>query len=193
MTILNKLAKYVAVFILSQYLMSCAYMLNEKTVEVAINSSPSGADIIINGRNYGQTPRTIRIEPSDHVVHLKKAGYGNATIKLETWQTLRSDKAEGRRCLADTLGTMFVLPAFSYWSIYCRDFKQKEYTVTLPYSGPSGSVPNGYYQRQNQNRYYDSSSIRRGSSYNQHNILGGGEYYENREYTDDSFNNPGSF
>ncbi len=141
-------------------LSSCAFLMNSKNVDVAINSNPSGADIIIDGRNYGKTPANLNLEPKNYNVILTKEGYGSAQLKLETWQAIRKKESEGGRCIADALGTMLVLPALSYWSVYCRDFKEAEYSVNIPYLGAASSQQNngGYpspslQQRQQQPNY----------------------------------------
>jgi len=114
---------------------SCAYFFNDKEVDVSINSNPSGADIFIEGKNYGKTPATIHIIPKSYNVSLVKEGHGSTQFQMEWWQAIREKEGEGGRCLADALGTMLVLPAFSFASVYCREFKQKEYFVDIPYLG----------------------------------------------------------
>lgn len=116
-------------------LSSCAYVFNSKTVDVAINSNPSGADVMIDGKNYGRTPITINLEPKDYTVILTKEGYGSAQLKLESWQSIRRKSGEGGRCVADAIGSMLVVPMLSLWSVYCRDFKEPEYSVNIPYLG----------------------------------------------------------
>lgn len=115
---------------------SCAMMFNSKEVEVAINSNPSGAYIYIDGQNYGKTPATLYIEPKNYQVTLSKPGYGSTQIQLDTWQAIRRKQGDGSRCVADLLGSMLVVPFYSVmWSVYCRDFKQPEYSGTIPYLG----------------------------------------------------------
>lgn len=145
---------------------SCAMMFNEKNVDVTINSNPQGADIFIEGFNYGQTPKTINIAPKDYNVVLSKEGYGKAEIQLESWVAVRRNKAEGKRCLADAVGTMLLIPYYSfYWSGKCLDFKQGEYMANIPYtakqetSNPANSRSNydsyDHYNHYNQrNNYY---------------------------------------
>ncbi len=131
-------------------LASCAFMFNEKTVDVSFASNPQGADIIIDGRNYGKTPATIKLEPKNYVAILNKEGYGSTQVALESWQAIRTKKGDGGRCLADAMGTILVLPVFSYWSVYCRDFKQPEYFVNIPRqhsdvgNGNSNQTPSSY-------------------------------------------------
>lgn len=121
--------------------------MNKKTVEVTIDSNPQGADIYVEGKSYGRTPAVISLEPKTTTVSLVKAGYGSGQMQLESWQAIRTSPGEGGRCLADAIGTMFILPALSYWSIYCRDFKQPRYSINIPYQGPiagGSSYNNGY-------------------------------------------------
>ena len=120
---------------------SCAYMGNSKTVDVSIASNPQGADVFIEGKNYGKTPLTINIEPKGYVVTITKEGHGSAILNLEAWQAIREgdkNKGDGGRCIADIIGTVLFLPYLSYQSVYCRDFKQKEYFVNIPYIGAEG-------------------------------------------------------
>lgn len=123
---------------------SCAFLFNKKEVDLSISSNPPGANIIIDGRNYGQTPKIINIIPKNYDVSLRIPGYGSTNVKLQTWQAIREKKGEGGRCLADALGTMILLPMLSYWSVYCRDFKQKDYLITIPQneSGQGRIIPN---------------------------------------------------
>ncbi len=114
---------------------SCAMIFNEKTVDVSINSNPPGATIFIEGRSYGKTPATLNLEPKKYSVLLAKEGYGSTQLQLDYWVTLRNGK-----CMADVLGTMLVIPYYSYyWSGKCNDFKQKDYFVTIPRTGGVGA------------------------------------------------------
>jgi hypothetical protein len=115
---------------------SCAMIFNEKNVDVSIDSNPSGADIFIEGRNYGKTPRTLNIEPKNYMVVLTKEGYGSTQLQLESWVTARNGK-----CMADALGAMFIVPLYSmYWSGYCNDFKEKDHFVNIPRNASSMSA-----------------------------------------------------
>lgn len=152
---------------------SCAYLFNEKNVDVSINSSPAGADIFIEGRNYGKTPALLNLEPKSYSVVLSKEGYGSTQLKLESWQAIREKDGEGGRCLADAFGTMLVLPALSYWSVYCREFKQKEYFVNIPRnsanSGTRGNSMMGLGQNPSDmiNYYYNQDMMRYGGNSSQ--------------------------
>lgn len=115
---------------------SCAFF-NSKTVDVDIASNPQGADIFIEGRNYGKTPATINIEPKPYTVVLTKEGYGATNLKLETWGAIRtnidgSSTGDGKRCLLDMMSLIF---SFNAYTSKCADFKQKQYLVNIPYLG----------------------------------------------------------
>jgi len=130
--------KIIAVASVLILLNSCAFLFNDKNVEVSINSNPQGADIIIEGRSYGRTPAVISIEPKNYVATLTKEGYGSAQLNLQSWQAIRTKSGDGGRCVADALGAMLVVPAFSFLSVYCRDFKQPAYSAEIPYQGVVG-------------------------------------------------------
>ncbi len=117
---------------------SCAAMFNDKQAEVSINSNPSGADIFIEGKNYGKTPATLHIEAKNQTVVLTKEGYGSAQLNLETWYTAKNGK-----CLADAMGMILVIPAYSFISGKCSEFKEKEYFVNIPNAGGAG-IRGGY-------------------------------------------------
>lgn len=152
------------ILLLSLYFVSsCALAFNKKTVDVKINSTPAGADVVIDGRNYGRTPITINIEPKNYTAVITREGYGSAQIKLEAWQAIRRKDGEGGRCLADAVGTMLIIPAFSFMSVYCRDFKEEEYSVTIPYVGGGFSVQPQGFMGQQRNPYYQQPY------YNQYN------------------------
>lgn len=53
-------------------------------VTVEISSTPSGADIELDGSFVGDTPSSVGMSPGDHVVKLTKSGYGKWERKLKT-------------------------------------------------------------------------------------------------------------
>lgn len=123
-----KFLRQIALIALLSFASSCAMIFNEKEVPLSINSNPSGADIFIDGQNFGKTPATIMIEPKNYTVTLNKEGYGSAQFQLESWATMRNGK-----CVADAMGTMLVIPLYSLvLSGKCDDFKQKEHFVNIP-------------------------------------------------------------
>lgn len=131
-----KTFRFLALFLLASAASSCAFF-NSKTVDLAINSNPPGADIFIEGRSYGVTPTVIKIEPKKYIVTLTKEGYGSAVFNTETWGTIRTDvngesNADGKRCLLDTVSVIFF---FNVFTQNCADFKQKEYFINIPRTG----------------------------------------------------------
>lgn len=58
-------------------LSSCATLFTGTTQKISITSEPSGADVVINGVNKGQTPVSVDIkkELSGQPIELKKDGY----------------------------------------------------------------------------------------------------------------------
>ncbi len=147
MKIICRIFCFLALFLAS----SCAFFANSKTASVSINSNPQGADILIDGVNYGKTPAVINLQPKSYTVILSKNGYGTGQVNLEYWYAIRPG-ADGKRCLADALGTMLILPAISYWSSYCRMFKQDEYFANLTFMG------RGYGNNANYNRPINNPS-----------------------------------
>lgn len=141
---------------------SCAMIFNDKEVDVFIDSNPQGANVFIDGKNYGKTPLNLRIEPKNYTLTLTKDGYGSTQLQMEKYTALRNGK-----CLADAMGTMFVIPYYSYyWSGYCDDFKEKRYFGAIQPQGKNyGSMNNnnssmmgwGKSPEQVINYYYDGS------------------------------------
>lgn len=126
-----KLFRVLSLFALLAASSSCALMMNDKNDQVSINSNPSGADIFIEGRNYGQTPATINIEAKNSTVVLTKEGYGSTQLQLEAWAAIKNGA-----CSADMLGAIFLVPLYSFqYSGHCNEFKEKQYFVTIPRTG----------------------------------------------------------
>lgn len=140
-----KLLRLSVLFALLNLISSCAFF-NGKTVDLAINSNPPGADVFIEGRNYGRTPTVINVEPRKYIVTLTKEGFGSAVFNTETWGTIRTDvngntTADGNRCLLDTVSVLFF---FNVFTEKCADFKQKEYFINIPRVGAAtGQIDNG--------------------------------------------------
>lgn len=128
-----KLARSLALVAILSFASSCALMFNDKQAEVTINSTPPGADIFIEGKNYGKTPATLKLEAKNQTAVISKEGYGSAQLQLETWYTVKNGK-----CLADSMGTMLIIPIFSFTSGKCSEFKEKEYMVNIPNTGGIG-------------------------------------------------------
>lgn len=120
---------------------SCSLM-NNTNVTVPINSNPPGADVYIDGKFFGQTPVFANLDPSnDYSATVSKPGYGSTNVSLETWYSVRDGRgAESTRCILDAFGTMLVVPAFGFFSVHCRDFKQTDYFVNLSSNAGNPSI-----------------------------------------------------
>ena len=44
---------------------------------ISVKSDPDGAEISIDGKFVGNTPSTLRLQPGDHSISIKKSGFGN--------------------------------------------------------------------------------------------------------------------
>ena len=65
-----------SIILLSFLLTSCATLINGKTQEVVINSSPAGADVTINNEYVGITPLDAKVvRKYDFDIILTKDGY----------------------------------------------------------------------------------------------------------------------
>jgi hypothetical protein len=54
-----------------------------KDAEIAVASTPAGADIELDGTFVGSTPSTIGVTAGDHTITLKKAGFKTWDRKLK--------------------------------------------------------------------------------------------------------------
>jgi hypothetical protein len=120
-------------FILIAILISSCAMMNEDFVHVPIKSNPSGANVYLGGKYYGTTPMQLKLIPDkNYKATLVKKGYGSSNLLLETWPSVRGGRgADTTRCVLDALGIMLIIPAASFFSVHCRDFKKREYLVNI--------------------------------------------------------------
>lgn len=66
-------------------LTGCASIINGTSQSVTFNSTPSGADVFIDGINMGKTPVTLKLKKNSYdTVMIKKKGYEAQTRPLET-------------------------------------------------------------------------------------------------------------
>jgi hypothetical protein len=146
-----KLFRTFSLFVLLAASSSCALMMNDKNDQVAINSSPAGADIFIDGKHHGQTPANLNIEAKNSTVVITKEGYGSTQLQLEAWATMKNGA-----CSADAMTAILPWSLYSaFWSGRCNEFKEKEYFVTIPRTGVSptrNSNIGGGYGQQGQGR-----------------------------------------
>ena len=123
------------------YLSSCSFF-NKKTVELGIDSFPSGAEIYINDQYKGETPTIINIPPKENFITLNKKGYGTASFKTPIFFGAIRTKADGSinadgvRCLLDMTSVIF---SFHAYTGRCADFKEKQYKINIPNNYSSNS------------------------------------------------------
>jgi hypothetical protein len=176
-----KLLPVIALFVVN----SCSFA-NKSTVTVPISSNPPGATIVIDGKNYGQTPAFVELKPSkNYKATISKPGYGSANIDMDTWYSLRDGKgADGGRCMAD-VGS-FVLPYFIvllFAPEKCGSFKQEDYFVDLAGGKPIMPENNFEYQNNNQNQSPGQSYGQPSGGYNE-------SYYSNQpQYQNNGYQN----
>jgi hypothetical protein len=61
----------------------CATLFKGGIADVDIDSDPTGAELTIDGENYGETPTTVDLNSNeDHVFEFRKDGYEPATYVL---------------------------------------------------------------------------------------------------------------
>lgn len=77
--------KRITLLITAMLLSGCAGVFKGTTQVVTFNSNPSGADVIIDGNNMGQTPLSVKLKKNKYKnVLIKKNGYKNITHPLDT-------------------------------------------------------------------------------------------------------------
>jgi hypothetical protein len=67
------------------------------TTEVYVTSSPSGAEIFVDGVYVGSTPSSIGMKPGDHVILVKKSGFAGWTRSISVTSGKVSVTAELQR------------------------------------------------------------------------------------------------
>ncbi|MFW6201466.1 MAG: PEGA domain-containing protein [Gemmatimonadota bacterium] len=62
---------------------ACGALFNSGPAQVAVNSTPGGADIFVDGQRMGQTPMILELTKSDnHTVELRREGYRPLSFNL---------------------------------------------------------------------------------------------------------------
>jgi hypothetical protein len=144
-------------------LSSCSFF-NKKTVELAIDSSPRGAEIYINDQYKGETPTIINIPPQENFVTLNKRGYGTASFKTPIFMGSIRTKADGSinadgvRCLLDMASVIF---SFHAYTGKCADFKEKQHKINIPNNYSSNSFyqsDHGYGSTKNYDDNYQTQN-----------------------------------
>src|SRR6266404_2984132 len=54
----------------------------EEQAKVVIHSTPTGADVILDGKPAGATPLTVVVSAGEHKIELKREGYKPATAEI---------------------------------------------------------------------------------------------------------------
>ncbi|WP_114417291.1 PEGA domain-containing protein [Marinospirillum perlucidum] len=79
-----KTIKFTSLLFLVGLLSACATILGGSQEKVTFNSTPTGAEIYINGEYRGATPLTINLEKKVYTVEVKKEGYITQEIRTTT-------------------------------------------------------------------------------------------------------------
>ncbi len=81
---MKKLIKSVALFVFIISLTGCATILKQKSVDVAVNTDPEGANVFINGNRVGRTPVTLNLSHKRPVVLVfRKDGYEEMSHRID--------------------------------------------------------------------------------------------------------------
>ncbi len=69
-------------------LQGCAIMARGTNQEIPVTSHPGGAKIIVNGKNVGVTPLSLKLaKKKDHLIRIEKAGYVPLEIRAPSQRT----------------------------------------------------------------------------------------------------------
>lgn len=80
---MSKVHIAVLALLLATTLSSCATVINGTHQRVPISSSPTGAEVDIDGYYVGSTPTTVSITRKDsHLITLTKQGYEESVVRL---------------------------------------------------------------------------------------------------------------
>ena len=129
------------------FLSSCA-IFNSKKREILIESTPNGADIIIDNKKYGITPALINVKLKKQNVILRKSDVGESSFLLEIDKNKTPTLVNGKTTFGGIVcttvpvgGTPIVfLVSFVFKGIdlsiahftnQCADFKTKKYNITI--------------------------------------------------------------
>ncbi|TKB45601.1 PEGA domain-containing protein [Thalassotalea mangrovi] len=79
------LKKIVSALVVLTALSGCASIVDGSTQQVTIQSTPAGAEVLINGVSQGVTPLTIDVKRADNTsLTVRKEGYTDQTITMTT-------------------------------------------------------------------------------------------------------------
>ena len=109
---------------------SCAFF-NNKTRDISINSSPTNAQIIVNGQSHGYTPAVLNLPVKEYKITLIKPNYGSTDFTTPIWwgtfptNIYGSTTTNGIRCMLDSVVMI------TFFTGHCADFKQKVHNITI--------------------------------------------------------------
>lgn len=79
----SRWAAALALAVLIPLVAGCATIMQGSTQQVSMSSSPTGAEITVNGRNLGVTPAAIELKRKDnHVIRVQMDGYQPYEVAL---------------------------------------------------------------------------------------------------------------
>lgn len=75
---------YSCIILVSTSLLGCATIFKGSNADINVNSAPSGATVMINGIDKGETPQSLSLQRSEnHVLTFKKEGYKDVKVEVQ--------------------------------------------------------------------------------------------------------------
>ena len=130
------------------FLSSCA-IFNSKKREILIESTPNGADIIIDDKKYGETPLILNVKLEKQKVILRKSNVGESSFLLEIDKNKTPTLVNGKPTFGGIVCTTVPLElghpiilimylaikgidlSIVHFTNQCADFKTKKYNITI--------------------------------------------------------------
>lgn len=110
--------KFVAIIAVITATSGCATLFSSENQAVSMATTPPGAQITINGADYGQTPASIMLgKKQSYTVVFAKAGFEPVTCRINT-------SASAKWIILDVLGGLvpvIVDAATGAWNEFDRD------------------------------------------------------------------------
>jgi len=125
--------KKLLIILLLIIISSCA-SLNKNYVSVPFASNPAGAILYIDQQYVGKTPIIINVAPDKNKIatFIYKQQKKDLNMKIiSSIRENRNNTLDKVRCLLDSVGMIFIVPAMSAMSIKCKDFSKKIYNVVF--------------------------------------------------------------
>ncbi len=81
---MKKIINFIVLLIFIINITGCATILKQKSVDVAVNTDPEGANVFIDGGRVGRTPVTLNLSHKHPVVLVfKKTGYEEMSHRID--------------------------------------------------------------------------------------------------------------